>query len=386
MTVDQMPNLPPSQAEARQLLIDLLREAAQLEQCLLNAYLFAACSLKSTAAEFEKLDEKTNLRRGIQFELVRNWKVYTLNVAHEEMMHLHYVQCLLRALGERPCFDLPDRDTNGNWVFTNWNAHIATGAGKVPVAPGTAETFHRFFLYESSDAVQDLKPFENKELLKLLDDLLSYELDLYFEGLLYHLEDEAQRRELKGQLRELYEHLAPAEVWRSMVGKSSPSSDAKSPSVEEMPFQSISDFYEKAVLPLYQQAFDFKWVKNTNRDLNNELQDPKYAAEGFLPIGPVNRTQNFTDMSKRNSKDPLRSYKKVKDIVDEIVVEGEGNKNFLQSARKLLDTFEAPGGTRKYVEAIKTGGSNPPGLVQGGRTRTQVAPLSVRDDRGGHCP
>ena len=35
-------------SEARQLLVDLLHEAAQLEHCLLDAYLYTASSIKST--------------------------------------------------------------------------------------------------------------------------------------------------------------------------------------------------------------------------------------------------------------------------------------------------------------------------------------------------
>jgi hypothetical protein len=41
-------------AEGRRVLVDLLHEAAELEHCLLDAYLYAACSLKSTPQELEE--------------------------------------------------------------------------------------------------------------------------------------------------------------------------------------------------------------------------------------------------------------------------------------------------------------------------------------------
>ena len=85
------------------LLEQLLDEAAQVEHCLLNTYLFAACSLKSLPEEFATLsDGRENRRRAIHFERTRAWKQAVLGVAHEEMVHLHYVQCLLRAIGGRP--------------------------------------------------------------------------------------------------------------------------------------------------------------------------------------------------------------------------------------------------------------------------------------------
>ena len=46
-----------------------------------------------------------------------------LSITHEEMMHLHYVQCLLRALGEPADFTLPERSAGSdNWRFEGWRA------------------------------------------------------------------------------------------------------------------------------------------------------------------------------------------------------------------------------------------------------------------------
>jgi hypothetical protein len=54
--------------QSRQLLVKMLQEASQLEHSLLNSYLYAACSLKSTPQEFESIDGQTNCRRAIHFE------------------------------------------------------------------------------------------------------------------------------------------------------------------------------------------------------------------------------------------------------------------------------------------------------------------------------
>src|SRR5688572_28893071 len=110
--------------QSRQLLVEMLQEASQLEHSLLNTYLLAACSLKSTPQEFGSIGGKPNNRRAIHFEKARIWKQTILKVASEEMLHLHYVQCLLRALGEPPHFELPNRAENGNWVIPNWNLKI----------------------------------------------------------------------------------------------------------------------------------------------------------------------------------------------------------------------------------------------------------------------
>ncbi|CAF1690808.1 unnamed protein product, partial [Adineta ricciae] len=156
---------PKQQNESYQLLVKLLQEACHLENCLLNSYLYTACSIKSTPGEFEKIDHvDNNIRAGIQFERAREWKQSILLVAHEEMIHLHYVQCMLRALGERPCFTLPDRHpTTGNWFIPNWRAHIGEKPNnegvQVPIEPLTSECIQHLVLYESTDALQDQDPY-----------------------------------------------------------------------------------------------------------------------------------------------------------------------------------------------------------------------------------
>ena len=82
------------------MLTNMLHQAAKLEHSLLDAYVYTASSIKSTPQEFEKLPNgKTNPRRAIQFEKARRWKQAILGVSHEEMLHLHYVQCPIESTG-----------------------------------------------------------------------------------------------------------------------------------------------------------------------------------------------------------------------------------------------------------------------------------------------
>ena len=123
---------PERSAPERKLLVDMLEQAGQLEHCLLNTYLYAACSLKSMPQEFETVGNEgaqegslLNRRRAIVFERARAWKQCLLGVAREEMVHMHYVECLRRGLGERPSLSLPRRDPQtDNWLVPNWKALI----------------------------------------------------------------------------------------------------------------------------------------------------------------------------------------------------------------------------------------------------------------------
>ena len=345
-------------AEARGLLVDLLHEAAQLEHCLLDAYLYAACSLRSTPQEFATAAGEPNRRRAIQFERARAWKLSLLNVAHEEMLHLHYVQCLLRALGEPPSFALPERDpATGNWIIPNWRARIGEeevdeGKGvQVPVESLSPANIRRFVVYEATDALQDADPF-GPNATTLFQRLHDFEVDLRFESMLLGISDEAKREELKAKLAELYATVTPLPA-PPVEAAAAEALAAQLPPVEELRFQSIADFYYRGILPLYEEAFDFGWVTNSNLALNDELLDPNYALEGFLvPIGPIYRDKNFEKFAGANVKDPLRHYKNVADIVGEIVDEGEGAANFEPRAEALLAKVEELGGSRGYLQAL----------------------------------
>lgn len=344
----------PGAPESRRLLVELLREAAKLEHCLLDAYLYAACSLRSTPEELAEVAGQENRRRAVQFERVRAWKQSLLSVAHEEMLHLHYVECLLRALGEAPCFELPERDPGtGDWVIPNWDIQLGVradaGAGgvQVPVEPVTAGSLRRLVLYESSDAFQDEDPWGPGS-SALFRRLARLELDLHLEGAVYHL-DEAQRTALTAELDPVYEQLPPFPAPAAKLRAAPPEA---LPPVEALTFRSIADFYLNGVLPLYEEAFELGWVRHTDRNLADELADPSYAAEGFLPIGPIYRDKNFERFSTANTTDPLRHYRNVADIVREIVEEGEGATNFAGRAHALLDKVSELGGARAYLRAL----------------------------------
>lgn len=343
--------------ESYRLLVDLLHEAAQLEHSLLDAYLYTACSLKSMPQEFATIGGKENRRRAIQYERARAWKQSILMITHEEMLHLHYVQCLIRALGEAPFFTLPERDAqSGNWIIPNWQARIGDqpvneGRGvEVPVTPLSPELINHFVLFEASDSLQDRDPFGDAA-MALFESLYAFELDFRFESVLLHVEDDARREELKQKLLLLYTTLPPLppeeapEVALALR-------EVELPPVEELKFQSIGDFYYQGILPLYEEAFDFGWVKETNRKLNNELLDPNYAAEGFLPVGPIKRDKNFDTTAQSNVEDPLSDFMRVEDIVKEIVEEGEGIANFEDQAEAFLAKVEELGGARAYLQAL----------------------------------
>jgi Ferritin-like len=343
-------------AEDRQLLVDLLHEAAELEHCLLNTYLFAACSVKTLPREFaEAGNGQENRRRALQFERVRNWKQALLQVAREEMLHLHFVQCMLRALGERPHFALPDRTPDGSWIIPIRRLQVGAAADdgeKIPVAPLDLPAVERFVRYESTDSLQD-DPF-SPEATSVFNRLRDFELDYHLESALLNCSDK-QRTALRPKLKRIYKNMRrPAGV----------TGDTDVKSAAEVPpkrggFQSIADLYLCEILPRYQEAFRKGWVVNNDRDLNNELQNPEYGPEGLLPIGPVYRDKNFAADHSADAVDPMRRFKNVRDIIQEIVSEGEGATDFLKRADAMLDKVSKRGGARRYLEAVLKSSSSP---------------------------
>lgn len=341
-------------SRARTLLVQMLQEAAQLEHCLLNTYLYSACSLKSTPQEFTLIGTKENLRKAQQFERVRGWKQNILAVAHEEMRHLHYVQCMIRALGERPSLGLPARNAQGNWVIPNWDMRegkkpFSDDGTPVPIAPLDGGQLRNFIMYESTDSLQDTDPFSagNKELFERLYD---FELALRIESMLVNMTDEAAKANLRAKLLSLYKEMLPlAEADRR------PQVDTilrtELPALEEIRFQSIADFYRKGILPLYEQAFAEGWVTVQDRNLVDEQLNPNYAAEGFLPVGPIGRSARFARLNDRINADPLSDYKQVDAIVEEIVAQGEGASHFEEGALELLAKVEEIG-IDGYIKAL----------------------------------
>jgi hypothetical protein len=340
----------------RKLLVEMLQEAAQLEHSLLDSYLYAACSLKSTPQEFAKIGGLPNLRRGIQFERVRYWKQAILTVAHEEMLHLHYVECMLRALGERPYFGLPNRNEKGIWVIPNWQARIGANipdpqGTEVPISPLTPEYARRLVMFESSNSLQEENPF-GTETMGLYRELHNFEMELHVEGLISKLTDPNQAQQLRGELLDLYKKTPATEELAAARLKSFAQVAPELPPLEKLVFPSIADFYEKGILPLYEQAFAFGWVKNTNFGLLAEQKDPNYGAEGFLPIPIPPRSEHSFENNQANTLKPYTRFKHVREIVSQIVDQGEGVKRFRHRAEALLKKVTELGGASKYLEAL----------------------------------
>lgn len=338
------------------MLVSMLHQASKLEHCLLDSYLYTASTIKSLPEEFDLLSNgKTNLRKAIQFEKARQWKQSILGVSHEEMMHLHYVQCLLRALDKSPSFVLPDRKKDtGNWFISNWDIYQVgkdqEKGTEIPLGALTTEQVKQFILFESTDSLQDANPF-GPENTALFQKLYDFELDFHLEGILFNIADDAKRDRLKTALNSIYRSLPPSDdvTLEAALLEAVPEAEED---LKYVRFQSIGDFYKKGILPLYQQAFDTGNVKNSNLAFNNEMQGFS-AGEGFLPVGPVYRSKNYTESSTDNAKNALRYFKNVESVVNEIVEEGEGFDGFEAMAQRFLDKVAELGGTRKYLEAWK---------------------------------
>ena len=79
-----------------ELLVQLLREASEIEQQLMIQYLYAAFSMK-------KRPDATCTPA--QYEAVRRWQSTVYMVARQEMEHLALVNGMLSAIGAEPFFD-----------------------------------------------------------------------------------------------------------------------------------------------------------------------------------------------------------------------------------------------------------------------------------------
>lgn len=246
----------------RAALVQLLHTAAELELALNNAYLYAACSLKSAREEFSAP------RRAVQFEFVRSLKKTLLTVAHEEMVHLHYVQCMLRALGEPPHFVLPvPTGEKPGWEFGGWRGPTPDAKPVVVrLGPCELEMLESFVTFESTDALHDMDPLGTAA-KELYDKLREVEMRvLYAETLLYASDEGGQRSDLRSHLRQLLDQAPDVVALETLQLVSVPT-------LPPPRFLSIADLYMRGILPLYREAFHEGWVVNNNLDLNNEIHD-----------------------------------------------------------------------------------------------------------------
>lgn len=342
------PSADAGQAWDSSLLIHALRQAAELEHCLMNTYLYAACSIATHPDEFASLDiGRKNNRRAIHFERAREWKRTLLEVAREEMLHLHYVQCMLRALGESPHFRLPKRSYDGcGWHVPAWSVLANPADGKsgtdVPLETFGREALQRFVMYESSVALQRTRPF-GPGMEALYKRLADGELNVKIETVVSAVKDGAQRRKLRRRLHRLYSDLLPSreqpvELQYMLALRLEP----EPPPLMRIQFDSIGELYD-LILREYVLAARAGRVVATNHDLNKELQD---AQEALLPLRPVNRDRNFEERNRKNQSADYQELVPVKQIIDEIVESGEGRRSFTRAAKRLADEM----GQLKFVQ------------------------------------
>jgi hypothetical protein len=95
----QAPPEAPFVIEHREALIYILCQAAELEHGIMAQYLFAAFSLKQSAAEG---------LTDAEVAAVRRWRGQIMHIAAQEMLHLALVQNLLSAIGAAPHLTRPN--------------------------------------------------------------------------------------------------------------------------------------------------------------------------------------------------------------------------------------------------------------------------------------
>src|SRR5579871_5537280 len=119
----------PFVIEHREALIYILCQAAELEHGIMAQYLFAAFSLKQSAAEGLTEAEAAAVRR---------WRGQVGHIAAQEMLHLALVQNLLSAIGAAPHLTRPN--------FPQPASHYPAGVHLTLLPFGEAALRHFMFL------------------------------------------------------------------------------------------------------------------------------------------------------------------------------------------------------------------------------------------------
>src|SRR6516162_8662248 len=119
----------PFVIEHREALIYMLCEAAELEHGIMCQYLYAAFSLKQSAAEGLTAEEAAAVQR---------WRERISHIATQEMLHLSLVQNLLSAIGGAPHLSRPN--------FPHPATHYPAGVHLVLLPFGEQALRHFMFL------------------------------------------------------------------------------------------------------------------------------------------------------------------------------------------------------------------------------------------------
>ncbi len=330
-------------ASDKEELVYLLHRAAEIEHVLLNAYLYAATSIKSTPQEFAD-PHQPNPRRAIQFEKARRWKQTLTQVARQEMMHLHFVQLMLRTLGEAPYFGLPQRSEAGGWVIEHWEdqaAGVSRNSVDVDLAKASADAIMRFAAYECGDEVQD-EGLRSEAWQNRFEKLLAFEQELGLEQTLYRMPEGEARQALMQRLRDLYGGAA------FTPDSAAPTTETGAPVPPSTPgdvFQSIGDLYRLRILPLFEKAFAADKVTHSNQVLQNILQGIQTSDHDVIPFSPQPVLRN----SVLNMYAPMASSAQVGMIINEIAEEGEGAKDFRERTDAMLKALASPDAVRNYA-------------------------------------
>jgi CDGSH-type Zn-finger protein/truncated hemoglobin YjbI/ferredoxin len=168
----QAPPEAPFVIEHREALIYILCQAAELEHGIMAQYLFAAFSLKQSAAEG---------LTDAQAAVVQRWRRQVSHVAAQEMLHLALVQNLLSAIGAAPHLTRPN--------FPQPASHYPAGVHLTLLPFGEQALRHFMFLERPEgmalhDAV-GLAAFSRAEPVVKADDIVPRGQDFATVGHLY---------------------------------------------------------------------------------------------------------------------------------------------------------------------------------------------------------
>ena len=353
------------------------------------AYLYAACSIKSLPQEFPD-----DARRAPRFEQCRDAKRTMLRVAVEEMVHLHYVNSLLRALGERSEFSLPPRDAaTGMFRIADWKGIVGDTAQRprkkspedaalsyvgVPVTKCTEKAVFEFMKSESTGPMQ--QRWSPADMRQRAETIYDWETMLNCLSVTQRVRVNDASKSLEstspnlGLARALYHVLVAHrdEVIGDGVGKrtrrgqprtAATSSRASFCSADHVhpprehnvaddsetgrAFPPVAELYMTRILPLYEHAEKEGWLRNDNRSLANEtMSDGAHAGTGILVL-QVYRGKRFSTMHETN----FCSLMEYKTMLQEIAEEGEGFSDYDRQLDALFKTYPPTWkGVDKYFE------------------------------------
>ena len=382
----------------RTVLVNLLNFGTGVEHALMCSYLYTAYSMKTRPEEFQENGD----RAAVEFELARDMRKEIIDVAVEEMFHLHIVQCLLRGLGELPQFILPTKNasTNWQWPLNDWVPLVPGGQpGKqpvmVPLLKFSPAALTNFMAWESPDSLQVIDPVTFEA---VWEQIRVWELNYRVNMSLYSCTDPTIKANLFPVLYDLYNGT-------SQLAARSADHQARLKFVRSFPtdlttFSSINDLYYGSptlpaygILPLYKQAWDKGWMSPTHgdgKDLFGEINGnvPQNGFYQYLPVAPVFahgrdmvRIKTFNMQNPANNPagnphqgGPTYNFQTVSDLVTQVVGEGEGFTEFPALVTNFLAKDSDVNQYCNYYIWLLWYNEQLPGPFPGGAPQTTVVP------------